>query len=203
MKTEGKRDYSTREQLIDAAEQLFAEHGIDNVSLLDITRAAGQKNRGALQYHFGDKQTLINSVLDKHAGAISRQRAQILDALQAQQKWTLRDVVQALVVPVAARLEDPDGGLAYLKINSQLMASEGYAQQRRERTKQNPQARRLEKMTAEKMPKSDRAGVAAKMLLVDCLLFHGLATYISHKGKISRQVFLHTLIDSILAVQLA
>jgi AcrR family transcriptional regulator len=33
--------------MVDAAEALFAEHGVDNVTMLDIARAAGQGNRNA------------------------------------------------------------------------------------------------------------------------------------------------------------
>ena len=31
----------------------FAEHGVQNASLVEITRRAGQRNSGALHYHFG------------------------------------------------------------------------------------------------------------------------------------------------------
>ena len=43
----------TRDQIIRAAEELFAARGIDSVSLREINRAAGQSNTGAVQYHFG------------------------------------------------------------------------------------------------------------------------------------------------------
>ena len=42
----------TRDQIIRAAEELFAARGIDGVSLREINRAAGQSNTGAVQYHF-------------------------------------------------------------------------------------------------------------------------------------------------------
>jgi AcrR family transcriptional regulator len=40
----------TRGELIAAAEHLFAARGIDGPSLRELTRAAGQRNTGALQY---------------------------------------------------------------------------------------------------------------------------------------------------------
>ena len=43
----------TRTQLMRAAERLFAERGIEVVSLREINRAAAQRNATALQYHFG------------------------------------------------------------------------------------------------------------------------------------------------------
>ena len=45
----------TREKLIDEAARAFAEHGVYGASLIDITRRAGQRNRGALHYHFGSR----------------------------------------------------------------------------------------------------------------------------------------------------
>ncbi len=46
----------TRERLLVAATRAFAEHGVANASLLDITRQAGQRNRGAVHYHFGSRE---------------------------------------------------------------------------------------------------------------------------------------------------
>ena len=57
----------TREQLIDAATRAFAEHGVDAASLVEITRRAGQRNRGAVHYHFGGRDGLLVAVLEEHA----------------------------------------------------------------------------------------------------------------------------------------
>ena len=56
----------TRAQLISAGERLFAERGIEVVSMREITRAAGQRNATALQYHFGDRRGLVRAILAKH-----------------------------------------------------------------------------------------------------------------------------------------
>ena len=48
------RDASTtRDRLLDAAAHEFAEQGVWNASLIEVTRRAGQRNRAALRYHFG------------------------------------------------------------------------------------------------------------------------------------------------------
>ena len=49
----------TRMTLINAAEELFAQSGIDGVSLRQINVTAGQKNSSAVHYHFGSKESLI------------------------------------------------------------------------------------------------------------------------------------------------
>ena len=52
----------TRESLLDAAEALFAEHGVSRTSLNDIARAAGL-TRGAVYWHFEDKAALFNDMM--------------------------------------------------------------------------------------------------------------------------------------------
>jgi hypothetical protein len=47
----GPPSAETRERVLDAAERLFAERGIEAVSIRDITRAAGV-NLAAINYHF-------------------------------------------------------------------------------------------------------------------------------------------------------
>jgi AcrR family transcriptional regulator len=49
-------------QLIDAAERLFAERGIEAVSLREIAAEAGQKNNSAVIYHFRDKKGLLDAL---------------------------------------------------------------------------------------------------------------------------------------------
>lgn len=52
----------TREALLDAAEWLFAQHGVSRTSLQDIAKAAGL-TRGAVYWHFKDKAELFNAMM--------------------------------------------------------------------------------------------------------------------------------------------
>ena len=185
----------TRNKLIEAAEHLFAERGIDSVSLADINQRAEQKNRNAVHYHFGDKEALIHAVLDKHSASVEARRGELLDALG--DKPALRDLIGALVLPVAEQLGNPDGGVAYLKINGQLMANATYADLRLERVRTLAQARRMSRLFRELAPADDPRAQAAKMMLVDCMLFQGLANYASRPMKVPRGDFVAILIESI------
>ena len=53
---------STKEQIVRAAERLFADRGIEGVSLRQIGAAAGNGNNSAVQYHFGSKDQLIQAI---------------------------------------------------------------------------------------------------------------------------------------------
>lgn len=112
---------STKQRLIAAAEQLFAERGIEGVSLREINTAAGQRNSTALQYHFGDRYGLVRAVLRKHSSAVDAVRHSMLDDYQRLGRDDLRVLAEALVRPSAIKLDDPDGGRAYLQINAQVL----------------------------------------------------------------------------------
>lgn len=111
----------TRRQLVDAAERLFAERGIDGVSLREITGAAGVRNSTALQYHFGDRTGVLREVLRKHYDDVEQRRHALLDEYEAAPNGDLRTLAAAFVRPAASKLADPDGGRDYLRILAQLV----------------------------------------------------------------------------------
>ncbi|MCG8590405.1 MAG: TetR family transcriptional regulator [Proteobacteria bacterium] len=75
----------TRERLLDAAEELFAHRGISNTSLRMLTRAA-DVNLAAVHYHFGSKEGLLDSVVERRAGPVNRARLEALDRVEAESK---------------------------------------------------------------------------------------------------------------------
>ncbi|MBB2912506.1 AcrR family transcriptional regulator [Streptosporangium becharense] len=119
------RPETTGKLLVAAAERLFAERGIDGVSLREINAAAGQRNATALQYHFGDRAGLLSAVLAKHHPEIEARRHQLLDEYESRgglpEAEARRALAAALVRPMAAKLADPDGGRPYLRIMEQLV----------------------------------------------------------------------------------
>jgi AcrR family transcriptional regulator len=111
----------TRARLIQAAERLFAERGIDAVSLREINRAAGAKNTIAVQYHLEDRAGVIKAILDKHTPGIEARRHAMLDQYEADGRDDIRFLAAALVRPLAAKLSDPDGGTAFLQVYADLL----------------------------------------------------------------------------------
>jgi AcrR family transcriptional regulator len=63
-RTQQERKADTRERLLSAAAQLFAEHGIDAVSVDAVAEAAGRTS-GAVYDHFGSKQAMLLALLDE------------------------------------------------------------------------------------------------------------------------------------------
>jgi AcrR family transcriptional regulator len=114
---------TTQRQLITAAETLFAERGVDAVSLREITMAAGVRNTTALQYHFGDRDGLLRAVMRKHHPDVEVRRHALLDEYERfpASAQDLRELVAAFVRPPATKLADRDGGRAFLRITAQLV----------------------------------------------------------------------------------
>jgi AcrR family transcriptional regulator len=62
-RTQQQRKADTRERLLSAAAQLFADHGIDAVSV-DVVAEAAWRTSGAVYDHFGSKQGMLLALLD-------------------------------------------------------------------------------------------------------------------------------------------
>jgi AcrR family transcriptional regulator len=89
---------TTREHLIDVAESLFLSQGVDQVSLRAIAREAGQKNPSALQYHFGNREGLIDAIAARRLLQQEARRAMLLeDALKQGETISLREVCSVMV----------------------------------------------------------------------------------------------------------
>ena len=111
----------TRDNLLAAAERLFAEHGVETVSLREIARSAGAKNVIAVQYHFADRDGVLQAILDKHLPDVEARRHALLDLLEGEPESAIRPLAGALVRPLAAKLADADGGPAFLRVYAELL----------------------------------------------------------------------------------
>lgn len=63
--------------------RLFAERGIDGVTLRQIAEALGSRNHSALTYHFGSKEALIRELIVDGAMQIDSRRNAALDRANA------------------------------------------------------------------------------------------------------------------------
>ena len=95
--------------------------GIDRVSLREISAASGQRNHSAAQYHFQTKRELIESLLERHSDPIQVQWQLAFQDMDTR-GCELRDLVSLLARSLVAKLDDRDGGRAYLEICAQLVA---------------------------------------------------------------------------------
>ncbi|MFC9234968.1 TetR/AcrR family transcriptional regulator [Streptomyces decoyicus] len=80
-----------------AAERLYAEHGLSNVSNRQISEAADQGNNTAVSYHFGSKATLVHEIMAQHGTRIDVIRRRYVD--EAKGSTDVRDWIRCLVRP--------------------------------------------------------------------------------------------------------
>ncbi len=111
----------TREQLVDAAARAFAEEGVGAASLVEITRRAGQRNRGAVHYHFGGRDGLLVAVLEEQAAFLAEREGELLEAARRRPADDVTSVVEAIVRPAVELAETGWRGRAYLTIVGQLV----------------------------------------------------------------------------------
>jgi AcrR family transcriptional regulator len=90
--------------LLLTAERLYAERGLDGVSMREIAREAEQKNNSALHYHFGSKEALLDAIIRLRMREVDALRNDYLDECEVQGRTDLRAAVEALVRPLARGL---------------------------------------------------------------------------------------------------
>jgi AcrR family transcriptional regulator len=106
------------------AERLFAERGVEAVSLREVGKAAASRNTAVAHYHFGGKEGLIRAIVARRAPVLNSRRAGLLD--QARERAAARgqavpaaELVRALVVPL---IEELDRGGYYVGFLARLAA---------------------------------------------------------------------------------
>ncbi|HZX02322.1 TetR family transcriptional regulator [Kribbella sp.] len=89
---------STRERLLNVAEQRFGEGGYEGTSLRAITVAAAA-NIAAVNYHFGSKEALLRAAVARAMAPVNAERRRRLDQLEAAGDPTAEQLVRAFVEP--------------------------------------------------------------------------------------------------------
>jgi AcrR family transcriptional regulator len=71
-----------RARILDAAESLFAHHGLDAVSVRDVARKA-HVDTALVHYYFDTKRGLFDAVFARRAEILNRERIATIDAYEA------------------------------------------------------------------------------------------------------------------------
>jgi AcrR family transcriptional regulator len=107
--------------MLDVAERLFAEHGIAGVPLQSIVLQSAQRNRSALNYHFGSLAGLVGRLLNRRLAHINHRRHALLDGVeQAGQQADARALVAATFQALVDAVRDTPWGADYVQVLAQV-----------------------------------------------------------------------------------
>jgi len=101
-----KPQHETRTRILDAAEELFMQHGFEGTSMRLLTAKAGV-NLAAVNYHFGSKDALIEAVFRRRLDPMNTERIAALERLE---NPSAEDIIRAFVGPSLRLIEDAKGG---------------------------------------------------------------------------------------------
>lgn len=117
------RGQATRAALIEAAESLFAEAGVEAVSTRQIGAAIGSSNTNVVAYHFGSKDALIREVYRYRLPAIDKRRGELFDEAERNGlAGDARALVRVFFLPLFEQT-DSDGRHSYVRFLSGLERS--------------------------------------------------------------------------------
>lgn len=97
---------STRDMLITAAERLFAERGIEGVSLRTISVESKQANTRALQYHFNDRAGIVSAILLTRMVYIEQRRSELLEEALRRGHPDIMTLLEILMRPISEFASD-------------------------------------------------------------------------------------------------
>ncbi len=117
----GRHATETGNRILDAAETLFVEHGLEVTSMRMITTQAGA-NLAAVNYHFGSKDKLIQEVFKRRLVALNEQRLKELDEVERKAAVSGKpvrasQVLDAYFGPALALASDTEhGGHTFMRL---------------------------------------------------------------------------------------
>ncbi|HQY49365.1 MAG TPA: TetR/AcrR family transcriptional regulator [Thermomonas sp.] len=113
--------FSTKDRILHAAEDLFAQQGFASTSLRQVTSRA-DVNIAAVNYHFGSKDNLINEVFRRRMDEMSAQRIAALQQAIDTVPGKLEPILAAFVEPALAMAQDRHGGGAFIRVIARAYA---------------------------------------------------------------------------------
>src|SRR5262245_34563056 len=105
-----KPPHETRTRILDAAEELFMQHGFEGTSMRLLT-AKAEVNLAAVNYHFGSKHALIEAVFRRRLDPMNAVGVGALEKLEAEARPAEPErIIRAFVGESLRMIEDTKSG---------------------------------------------------------------------------------------------
>ncbi len=168
----------TRRQILEAAGEVFAEAGFGHATVREICRRAGA-NIAAVNYHFGDKETLYAEVL-RHSQRMAFEKYPPLLGVGADARP--EEKLRAFVRSFLLRLFDDGPITRFGRMMSREMVEPTGALDLLLEERIRPMANQLRGIMAEilgRSPKDEKVRLCLFSVVSQCVFFHHCRTMIS------------------------
>jgi len=164
------RRIKTSDVIIDVAERLWAERGVDAVSLREITLAAGLSNPASVQYHFGDKDGLVWAIFTSRLPALDQARGRILKELRRSGRQDdARAMVECLFRPLYEQ-KNRGGRRSYAAFLLRLLADPSWMKLRGSAMGLTPATQELLEAIYALRPDLDAAAVSLRITALNVMV---------------------------------
>lgn len=166
--------FSTKERILNAAEELFAKHGFAGASLRQVTSRA-KVNLAAVNYHFGSKDKLIEEVFRRRLDILNGRRLQALARLNDQA--TLEDVLEAYIRPALELSMESRGGGAFVRVLARSYAEHDNQLRQFLSEHYGDVLKQFAHAFAERLPALDKAELYWRLDIVTGALTYAMANF--------------------------
>jgi AcrR family transcriptional regulator len=169
----------TKLRILDVAEELFGERGLDRVSIRDITDKA-KVNLAAIHYHFGSKEDLIAAVFERRVVPVNDARLTALDAVEksaGKKNPKLEAILGAFIRPtLQCCLQPSKGGTAFSKLFGRCLSEPSPEIEALLKKQFEPLMERMDAALMRALPKLSRSEIFWRMKFTFGALHHWLLT---------------------------
>lgn len=169
----------TKSRILDIAEELFGERGLDRVSIRDITKKA-KVNLAAINYHFGSKEDLIAAVFERRVVPVNEARLAALDEVEKKAGKSgpkLEKILEALIRPtLQCCLKPSKGGQAFSKLFGRCLSEPSPEVEALLKKQFEPLVERMDAALMRALPKLSRSEIFWRMKFTYGALHHWLLT---------------------------
>jgi AcrR family transcriptional regulator len=169
----------TKCRILDTAEMLFSEQGLNRVSVRDIIEAANV-NIAAVSYHFGGKEELITAVFERRISPVNQSRVAALEKLEAmrgKEPPKVEEIMEAFIRPAVDCCEgDEKGAQVFGKLFGRCLAETQPTLEEWLRKQFQPVTSRMENALLRALPQLSRAEIFWRMKFTFGSLHHWMLT---------------------------
>ena len=183
-----KEARETHRRLLDAAEELFAQKGLDGTPIRDITTKA-DRNQASINYFFGNKQELYEELFRRRLREMRDTRlAGIKAAMTKSKKPTLENLLRAFAVAFIEPFKNPIRNERFMKLFARELVDQRLPRDMFLKEMAVPVMTAFEDALAEIHPKMNKRDVQMSIHSIIGQLVHVIQVKAMFEGKQSHAI---------------